>query len=216
MRHTFLPRGLKVLILGAFLLPACQTGTREITQESPHSVGQRYRTKVDFYLYTLQHGGPYVGINDGKAGYRDLVLPPTVSAQYVGQKYKGAQILDVVPMGSELLVTKIYRNVSSQGVRVWFVCDIAFKGQQVHDVSTSFIQSRIDGREGKLPVIDPRLPNLCNDQKKCFPRDIPDESPNRTPQVLRRVAKIDGERSGTGPGRECLGTDGLLPSRRCE
>lgn len=160
MRPISLPLGLSLLLFGALLITGCNTGTREVTRDSPYLalVPQRYLTKVDLYLYQLPNKAtPYLGVNDGKLGFRDLMLPNIVSAQYVGQTYHSARILNVVPAGTELSVTRVYRDVSSQGVVVWFECDISLKTQRVQNVSTSFIQSSINGRNGQLPVIDPLI-----------------------------------------------------------
>lgn len=153
----FLRLNLSLLVLGLGILSGCAVGTSNITEEAA-SAGQRYRTKVDLYLYSLpEREGPYLGINDGKHGNRDLLLPKDVSGQYVGRRHNNAQIIEIVPAGAELFVKKTLRNVSSQGVVVWFVCDLSSNNRRVQNVSTTFIQSNINGRDRRLPEIDSTL-----------------------------------------------------------
>jgi hypothetical protein len=156
----FLRLNLSLLLLGISLFSGCNTGTRDVTQESPYQAfaDRRYRTKVDLYLYSIPEGkGPYIGINDGARGNRDLMLPKEISAQHIGRRHNNALILEIVPAGTELFVTNIFRDVSSQGVVVWFVCDLTIKGRRVSNVSTTFIQSNINGRDNLPPEIDPSL-----------------------------------------------------------
>lgn len=159
-RLIFLRLNLSLLLLIIGFHSGCSTGTRNVTQESPYLplTGQRYRTRVDLYLFLNPHGThPYLGINDPKAHRGAKVLPVTVTRQHVGRTFSGVTIIDIVPAGAELVSQSVLRDSSSQGVIVFLICSLSYGEKRVEKVDTYFIQSNVNGRDDRLPEIDPSL-----------------------------------------------------------
>jgi hypothetical protein len=119
------------------------------------TVGQRYRTKVTAYLFTLSYGKTiYIGINDPQARFGAKTLPRTVAENQIGRTVRGATIIDVVPVGAVLQTKSVIRDVSGQGDVVYHLCRLEYGNKVVEIVSTYFIQSDINGEDGRMPVID--------------------------------------------------------------
>jgi len=88
--------------------------------------GQRYRTKVDLYLF-------------GDEG---------IERQYVGRTAGRFKILDVVPAGSELtIVSETHEVTAASGIRekggypMGFICRLRYAGKEVEPVMAEFIQA---------------------------------------------------------------------------
>lgn len=151
------------LLVSCCCVVGCNIGTSDVSRESDFSalVGLRYRTKVDLYLFSFPESKlAHLGINDGGAGFRAGVLPLQVTATNVGKTYLGTTILDVVPAGAEFTVRTVLRDVSSLGITVFFVCVLDYQQKHVENAVTLFIQSNVNGRDGRPPEIDSSLAAL--------------------------------------------------------
>jgi len=114
-----------------------------------HLFGQRYRTKVDLYLFAFSGDAEakYLGRNDGRFPYLDVMLPADVSSSHIGDN-GSINILDVVPSGSEFsLAAETHEITTLSGMRdkgglpLGFICRLAYNNKQFNDVLAEFIQT---------------------------------------------------------------------------
>jgi hypothetical protein len=109
-----------------------------------HLYGQRYRTRVDLYLFTRGDDDyKYLGRHD-----RLPALPPGVGRESVGRTQGGLTILDVVPAGSELVVVAETHEVTPEsGIReksgypMGLICRLVYGGREIEGVLAEFIQA---------------------------------------------------------------------------
>ncbi len=73
---------------------------------------------------------------------------------HAGRTFSGATILDVVPAGADLVSQSVLRSSSSQGVIVYMICSLNYGEKRVEKIATYFIQSNVNGRDGRLPEMD--------------------------------------------------------------
>jgi hypothetical protein len=153
------------MLLACCCVAGCSIGTSDVSRDYGFSalVGERYRTKVDLYLFSFPESkSPHLGINDGSSGFRARTLPLQVLPQFVGGNYRGNRILDIVPAGAEFTVNSVLRDVSSLGITVSFVCNLDYQQRHIENVGTLFIQSNVNGRDGRPPEIDSSLAALVS------------------------------------------------------
>lgn len=156
------PNGVRALSLlsGLFLLVGCVSERRNVSHEAGYQqlVSGSYQTRVDLYLVMAKHADcPELAINDGRDGFRDMTLPRTVDRQEIGRKLPNGVILDIVPPGARFTVRSVMHDSSPEGVRVWFEGELSYPGKHLPRVSSLFIQSSADGRDGRRPTIDATL-----------------------------------------------------------
>lgn len=148
-----------LLLLALLAQGACRSDTAasappvarpEASHHYAHLFGQRYRTRVDLYLFTFadEDDRRYVGLNDGRLRTEPSVLPRAVTRDHVGHTYGPFKILDVVPSGSELtLVAETHEVTAASGIRekegypMGFICRLAYGGRQLDAVYAEFIQA---------------------------------------------------------------------------
>jgi hypothetical protein len=115
----------------------------------PHLVGQRYRTKVDLYLFGSEDTErQYVGLNDGRLRTQPSVLPAAVAREHVGRTFGDLKIADVVPAGAELtILSETHEVTAASGIRdkdgypMGFICRLRYDGKQIEPVMAEFIQA---------------------------------------------------------------------------
>jgi hypothetical protein len=133
-----------------FLAAGCRHGV-EVVPPPPAAgahyadlYGQRYRTRVDLYLFTRGDDDyKYLGRHD-----RLPALPPDVLREHVGRTEHGLTILDVVPAGSELVVVAETHEVTPEsGIRekagypMGLICRLVYGGRERAGVLSEFIQA---------------------------------------------------------------------------
>jgi len=156
-----------LLLLAGFGFAGCQHVRPADTEGRPavsgahyaHLFGQRYRTKVDLYLFSFV-GDPtdvkYVGRNDGRNEFLAAVLPSAVSKDNIGKTGQHLspngvdeiKIIDVVPAGTDLTIAAETHEVTpfsnirfSTGYPMGFICKLNYDGKQLEGVLSEFIQS---------------------------------------------------------------------------
>lgn len=151
----------------ALWLIGCSSGTREVSEDTSYSAlrGARYRTVVDLYLFGSPEQKPirFLGINDGDLTKpRAATLPRTVSREHIGKRAVSDMIFDVVPAGTEVIISRIYHSITPNGNTVWAEGNLHLSGTSYRAVSLQFIQFSDDGRNGGQPEIDPLLAERIN------------------------------------------------------
>jgi hypothetical protein len=115
-----------------------------------HLFGERYRTRVDLYLFMPQDDldHVYLGRNDGTPSTRLPQLPVSVDQVNVGKQFGEFLIVDVVPAGSELRltaetheVTALSRIREQGGYPMGLLGVLTYRGHEAAGVSCEFIQS---------------------------------------------------------------------------
>ena len=131
--------------------------------------GQRYRTKVDLYLFlfTQQPDYLYVGRNDGATCFGPKELPAGVSPEQIGRVYErwatdglgDLVIYGVAPAGSILTIHAETHDVTplsgirgSGGYPMGFICELNYDGKTNY-VFSEFVQSH-KTVVGKVPNED--------------------------------------------------------------
>lgn len=167
MATSIPPNKVSSIFLGSGLLLAflsgCYTNARDVSTQPEYRqlVLQTYQTKTDLYLcLSSNNPTPFLGINDGQAGFRARTLPQFVRRSEIGRKFPNGVILDVVPVGAKFFARSIIYDSQPTGERVWFEGELIYPGKSVRQVRALFIQSNVDGRDGRLPEIDPTLAEL--------------------------------------------------------
>jgi|SRR5262249_42317539 len=125
-------------------------GTQATGQHYAHMFGQRYRTKVDLYLFIFKpdQDYKYLGINNAYRRFPRGTLPAAISKRHIGRTYGNVKILDVVPAGSELTIEAETHEVTAlSGIRgasgfpMGFICGLTYNGRQLKGILSEFIQS---------------------------------------------------------------------------
>lgn len=148
------------LIFCCWLITGCNNSAyQEVSvYAGRNQAGQRFRTKVELYLFqSIDDKQPYIGRNDSRDYIGAKTLPNTIDVRYVGQEYRQDTILAIVLVGAELITQSIIREKSGFGVDVKYVCRLEYAGRTVARVSTFFIQSSLEGRDGQLPEINAEI-----------------------------------------------------------
>lgn len=146
-----------VLVFLGILMTGCGFGEWTVSNKPgyTHLIGKRYILKEDLYLQssiyqkTLSLGRYYP--DDGIVNRN---LPRVVDRKYIGSKTANGRIEDILSKGSIIEVVDVFHSVSPAGDRIYFIC--AFEKDGVRSsqlLDTFFIQSSIDGSNGKLPEL---------------------------------------------------------------
>jgi hypothetical protein len=97
----------------------------------PHLFGQRYRTKVDLYLFSSE---------DTERQY--------VAREHVGRAFREWKVVEVVPAGAELtILSETHEVTAASGIRdkegypMGFICRLSYGAKQVEPVMSEFIQA---------------------------------------------------------------------------
>jgi len=131
---------------------------------APHSdahyaflFGQRYRTKVDLYIFFFSHEPDYkyIGTRADNRNFGPKELPAEIASKNIGQTYEHVAndglgdvvILDVAPAGAVLTINTETHDVTplsgvrdSGGYPMGFICDLSYSGK-TNSVFSEFVQS---------------------------------------------------------------------------
>jgi hypothetical protein len=146
-----------------------QTRSPSVTDDCPYCqlYGQRFRTKVDLYLFqdTGEPHYKYFGVSNSgsdnkhavnKQKPRPATLPRTISKAYVGHTYRTAKILDIIPAGSEFTVESATHEVLlTSGEHIGLMCRLFYNGKEVELVGAEFIQVHTENARAASPTSRP-------------------------------------------------------------
>jgi hypothetical protein len=151
-----MPRVVSVLVLVS-TLTGCRREAAPAATASPisgqhylHLFGQRYRTKVDLYLFAFTDDDErvYLGRHDGRRQGPPADLPRAVVQSEVGRTHGRLHILDAVRAGSELtIVAETHEVTAASGIRekegypMGFICRLEYGGRAREGVYAEFIQA---------------------------------------------------------------------------
>jgi hypothetical protein len=162
-----------------------QTRSPSVTDDCPYCqlYGQRFRTKVDLYLFqdTGEPHYKYFGVSNSgsdnkhavnKQKPRPATLPRTISKAYVGHTYRTAKILDTIPAGSEFTVESATHEVLlTSGEHIGLMCRLFYNGKEVALVGAEFIQVHTENAQTASPT---SRPNPDIDDSIATKLDVPD------------------------------------------
>jgi hypothetical protein len=140
------------------------------TESGPHYAamfGQRYRTKIDLYVFVFDGDVDHMYL--GARGRKGLdQLPEKVTAENVGKTFEHVNILAAVPAGAELtLIAETHETSGTSGVRdhggiaMGFIARLSYPGNQFDGVLTEYVQTAEQGAPRALNQrIDPAVARL--------------------------------------------------------
>ena len=118
-------------------------------------VGKSYVLRQDLYLTSSAQSKEFdLGRFYPDKRFVDRTLPNTVDRRFIGTDLLGRRIEDIIPTGSKINVVDVIRTLVGHGYHTWLICEVEIDGAvKWRNVSTFFIQSEIDGNDGKLPAL---------------------------------------------------------------
>jgi len=136
---------------------------KESGEHYAKTLGQRYRTKTDLYLFIFGEDFDFKYL--GKKDDRLASLPADVSKAHVGYVYGNIMIVGFVPAGSVFTIeaeTHEITNLSGLrdkgGIPMGFICKLAYDGREEDSTFSEFIQRARSAPAGALnQEIDPAV-----------------------------------------------------------
>jgi hypothetical protein len=144
----------------AFSLTGCATGEKSLSARSDCRalIGRHFAVAEDLYVFKLEgESRLYVGRYYDQPLVGNKNLPREVDASFIGKNLNGNLIVGLVKKGSLLETKDVLNSVSPEGNRILFIVDIqGVDASMWLNVSTFFIQISYDGRNQRLPILNPQ------------------------------------------------------------